>query len=193
MLAALRAEPTVLAVLAAEQSPDALCWQVVGRPTSLGARCRRERPGPTRPIRPGAAAAGRHHESTLAVSETIRLLDRAGTDLIVLHVFDESTAPGFWDQPAHAYEAWVDEFRSRCTTPHSARLELRSGSPGDNVVTVATEDDVDLVALAWSQRLDGRAKTVRASVLEASVPVLLVPIHDGAAPAARPHAVSSQA
>jgi nucleotide-binding universal stress UspA family protein len=58
-----------------------------------------------------------------------------------------------------------------------ARLELRSGVAGEQVVDVAMAEQVDLIALGWSQRLDaGRARTVRRTVTEASVPVMLVPL-----------------
>ena len=192
VLAALGISSSVLGVLAAERSPDALCWQVVGRADTPVVVVPPRAAGTERAIRRALVPLDGTYESTLAVAGTIRLLDRAGTDLIVLHVFDASTAPSFWDQPAHAYEAWVDEFRSRSTAPRSARLELRSGTPGERVVNVASEENVDLIALAWSQRLEPkRARTVRTSVLEAAVPVLLVPIGPHVAPAGVPRLVSS--
>jgi nucleotide-binding universal stress UspA family protein len=59
-------------------------------------------------------------------------------------------------------------------------MEIRSGTPGEQVVDVAEAERVDLIALGWSQQLDAdRAHTVRRSVLDSGVPVLLVPLVDG--------------
>jgi len=42
---------------------------------------------------------------------------------------------------------------------------------------VAAAEQADMIALAWSQRLDpGRAAAVRRTILEAKVPVMLVPM-----------------
>jgi hypothetical protein len=44
-------------------------------------------------------------------------------------------------------------------------------------VKVAGTEQADMIALAWSQRLDpGRAAAVRRAVLDTGVPVLLVPM-----------------
>jgi hypothetical protein len=97
--------------------------------------------------------------------------------VVVLHVFDASTVPRFWDQAAHARRAWEEEFMTRFCAQPGARLELRSGAAGQQVVDVAATEGVDLITLGWSQRLDpGRAQTVRRTVLEAAVPVMLVPL-----------------
>jgi nucleotide-binding universal stress UspA family protein len=119
-------------------------------------------------------------EAAAAVDEAVELFAQAGVDLVVLHVFDEVTVPRFWDQPAHARRAFADEFLARhCAWP-GARLELRSGVAGEQVIDVAAAERVDLIALGWSQRLDaGRARTVRRTVTEASVPVMLVPTAAG--------------
>ena len=119
-------------------------------------------------------------ESAAAVAGTMGLLARAGVDLVVLHVFDAATVPRFWDQAAHAHRAWAEEFLARNAAAAGARLELRSGSPGEQVVEVAGAEQADLIALGWSQHLDaGRSRTVRRSVLHAGVPVLLVPAGGG--------------
>ena len=42
---------------------------------------------------------------------------------------------------------------------------------------MAAAEQADMIALAWSQRLDpGRAAAVRRTILEAKVPVMLVPM-----------------
>ncbi|MFJ4654481.1 universal stress protein [Nocardia sp. NPDC088792] len=118
-------------------------------------------------------------ESAHAVAETVQLFRAAGTEIVVLHVFDSSTVPAYWDQAAHARAAWEDEFLARYCTPHlpgpAPTLTLRSGAPGESVVEVA-DDQMDLVILGWSQRPEpGRAQTVRKIVEETSVPVMLIP------------------
>jgi Universal stress protein family len=116
-------------------------------------------------------------ESATAVRATMELFADAGVELIILHVFDEATAPRFWDQAAHARRGWEEEFRARFRAPANARIELRSGIPGDHVVKVATDERIDLITLGWSQRLDaGRARTVRKAVGEAGIPVMLIPL-----------------
>jgi nucleotide-binding universal stress UspA family protein len=177
MLRALDEPAAVLAVLAAHASPRAGCWRVVQRaskPVVLvppGAKVRR--PAISRVLLPLNGTP----ESAVAVADTMGLLARAGVDLIVLHVFDAATVPRFWDQAAHAHQAWTEEFLARNAATAGARLELRSGSPGEHVVDVAAAEDADLIALGWSQHLDaGRSRTVRRSVLHAGLPVLLMPV-----------------
>lgn len=116
-------------------------------------------------------------ESAAAVAETIELLADAGVDLVVLHVFDATTAPRFWDQAAHAEQAWQNEFLARYCDQPGVRLQLRSGVPGEHVLDVAAAEQVDLIALGWSRQLDDmRAQTLRQTLRDARVPVLIVPI-----------------
>jgi nucleotide-binding universal stress UspA family protein len=112
-----------------------------------------------------------------AVNETVRLLADAGVDLVVLHVFDARTVPKFWDQPAHAERAWQDEFLARHCDHPGVRLQLRSGVPGEHILDVAATEQVDLIALGWSRQLGGaHAQTLRQTLRDARVPVLVVPI-----------------
>jgi len=116
-------------------------------------------------------------ESAAAVAETIRLLAGAGVDIVVLHVFDATTAPKFWDQPAHAEQAWQDEFLARYCDHPGVRLQLRSGVPGEHVLDVATTEQADLIAIGWSQQPGrARARTLRQTLRDARAPVLVVPI-----------------
>jgi hypothetical protein len=116
-------------------------------------------------------------ESAGAVAGTMRLFASAGVEVVVLHVFDATTVPAFWDQAAHARRDWEHEFRSRFCPPAGVRLELRSGAAEEHVSQVAADARADLIALGWSQRLDGgRAGTVRGTVRAAEVPVMLVPL-----------------
>jgi hypothetical protein len=115
--------------------------------------------------------------SAAAVAPTAARLARGGAELVVLHVFDAETVPKFWDQPVHADQAWAEEFLARYCSLPGTRLELRSGAAADHVAQVARAERADIIALAWSQRLDqGRAPVVLRTVLEAEVPVILVPI-----------------
>ncbi|WP_153503510.1 STAS domain-containing protein [Cumulibacter manganitolerans] len=59
----------------------------------------------------------------------VRMLGVAGEEAILLHVFERSTAPAFWDQSAHAQRAWETEFRARLWKPAATRLELRLDDP----------------------------------------------------------------
>lgn len=116
-------------------------------------------------------------ESAAAVAETIRLLAGAGVDIVLLHVFDATTVPQFWDQPAHAEQTWQDEFLARYCDQPGVRLQVRAGVPGEHVLDVAATEQVDLIALGWSQQPGrARARTLRQTLREAPVPVLVVPV-----------------
>ena len=111
-----------------------------------------------------------------AVKEAVRLFADAGVEIVVLHVFDPTNVPSHWDQAAHARPAWEEEFLARYCPRGGAQLRLRSGIPGEEVVSVAAAEHADLIVLGWSQHLDaGRARTVRRTVREAGMPVMLVP------------------
>ena len=115
--------------------------------------------------------------SAAAVAEAAERFARGGIELVVLHVFGAETVPKFWDQHAHAGQAWEQEFLARYCALPGARLELRSGAAAEHVAKVAGAGQADMIALAWSQRLGpGRAAAVRRTVLDAEVPVMLVPM-----------------
>jgi len=116
-------------------------------------------------------------QSASAVADTAEQLARGGAELVVLHVFDAQTVPKFWNQHAHAGQAWGQEFLARYCALPGARLELRSGAAAEHVVKVAGTEQADMIALAWSQRLEpGRALVVRHAVLDTGLPVMLVPM-----------------
>ena len=118
--------------------------------------------------------------SAAAVAETAERFARGGAELVVLHVFDARTVPKFWDQHTHASQAWEQEFLARYCALPGARLELRSGAAAEHVAKVAAAEQADMIALAWSQRLDpGRAAAVRQTILDAEVPVMLIPMPAG--------------
>jgi hypothetical protein len=119
-------------------------------------------------------------ESADAVTGTVGLLSDAGVDLVVLHVFDAATVPRFWDHHGHADQVWQSEFLARYCDRPGVRMQWRSGTPGEHVLDVAAAEHSDLIALGWSQRLDaGHARTVRRTVEQSPVPVLLLPTGTG--------------
>lgn len=173
ILAQLAELPTLLGVLRVVPAAQAACWRVIAESSK-----------PLVVIPPGALHRDRALERVLlpldgdlkTTSEMNELLTARPLEIIVLHVFDRDRVPKYWDQAAHAYDAWGEEFLARHAPP-GATLRLRRGGAGDNIVAVAEEEDVDLIALGWSQRLQpGRAHTVRRTLLEATVPVLLAPL-----------------
>lgn len=110
-----------------------------------------------------------------AVSELAGWCADRGVEMVVVHVLHTDTFPAFWDQAPHEAEAWSREFLARFCD-READLRLRSGVPKDQIRTVADEEDVDAVALSWSQVLaPGRAEVVVLMLSTTSVPLLLVP------------------
>lgn len=175
VLAELVDPETVLAVLPRATSIDDLAWQVLQQVRKPIIVTPTDRP-PGRISRALIPLDGTP-ESAAAIAETIRLLAQAGVDLIVLHVFDAATVPRFWDHPEHAEPVWQKEFLARYCDQPGAHVELRSGVAGDLVLDLAATENVDLIAVGWSQRLDqGHARTLRRTLRDANVPVLVVPI-----------------
>jgi len=172
----LRRSRTASGVLAGHGAPRPL-WQRVaqqsGKPVVLvPAGARDAPPRISRVLMPLDGTA----RSATAIAATAGRLARAGVELVVVHVFDAGTVPMFWDQHAHEGRAWAQEFLARYCTQPGARLELRSGPAAEHVLDVAEAERADMIALAWSQRLEpGRAALVRHVVRNAAVPVLLVP------------------
>jgi nucleotide-binding universal stress UspA family protein len=101
---------------------------------------------------------------------------RAGLEVIVVHVYDEDRIPCFADQTYHYAHAFGHEFIARYAPQTTAQLELRVGSPADEVLTAAITLHADLLALSWSQALDqGRAHIIKHLIAESPVPLLLLP------------------
>ena len=116
-------------------------------------------------------------EAAETVAESVRLFAASGADIIVLHVVDQTSVPKFWDQPVHARKVWSEEFLARYCDQPDARVELRVGSPGELIQKVAATEHVDLVALGWTRNSSpGRARTVRRTIKESTIPILLVPV-----------------
>ncbi|HET8615377.1 MAG TPA: universal stress protein [Actinomycetales bacterium] len=177
VLSALDEPESALAVLAMDRDPAAMGWHVMKRSAKPLVLVPGGVPDGVRPIGRVLVPLDGSREAAHAVDCTVELCTRAGVDLVVLHVFNDTTAPPFWDQSVHALHAWTEEFLSRHVMPPDARLEVRAGQPDHNVLDVATTLGADLIALGWSQHLEkGRARTVRRAVVDADVPVMLVPV-----------------
>ena len=177
VLRALHSPGTLLVVLAGDELSRPIWWRVVQRSAKpvvlVPAAARGRRAEIRRVLLPLDGTA----ESAAAVAETVEQFARAGVDLVALHVFDAETVPRFWDQAAHARGAWEEEFLARYCAQPGVRLELRSGVAAEHVLDVAEAERADMIALGWSQHLDpGRARTVRRTVRDAVVPVMLVPM-----------------
>lgn len=157
------------------------------------------------PIAPGSTAPGLISrvlvpldgtpESAEAMAETVAVFAESGIDIVVLHVFDETTVPKFWDQSAHARKSWDEEFLARYCKQPDARLELRTGRPGETILDVAATEHADLIALGWAQNLSaGRASTVRTTLSRARTPILLLPVAnaEGGSPSGSPRTTESE-
>lgn len=132
----------------------------------------REHPGPVaRAVVPleGSEVASQ------AVAETVRDLVGAQAEVVVVHVFEEATAPRFLDRPEHDLGAWADEFLVRHVGPGVGRLTWRTGGTARRILEVADEEDADLVVLSWGQQFTGHGAVVSAVLGGAAMPVLLLP------------------
>jgi nucleotide-binding universal stress UspA family protein len=117
-------------------------------------------------------------ETSMAPAAALELAADAGVEVVVLHVLHEESLPRFTDQPQHETQAWAAEFLARyCPRGlKSARLELRLGRPEEQILQVAEQADVDLIALGWNQELaPGRARIVRSVLERGDRPLLLIP------------------
>jgi hypothetical protein len=180
VIEALRRPGTVTGALAGDAAARPLWRRVVqqsAKPVVLVPAAARDQPPPIHRVLIPLDGTAR---SAAAIATIAEQLARGGAELIVLHVFDAETVPKFWDQPAHAGHTWAQEFLARYCAQPGTRMELRSGAAAEHVLKVARAEKADMIALAWSQRLDpGRAPIVRRAIVEAAVPVMLVPIAPG--------------
>ena len=171
-------QPGIVTGTLAGDMESRLLWRRVvqqsAKPVVLVPAAARNRPPPIRRVLVPLDGTA---PSAAAVAAMAEHLARGGAELVVLHVFDAETVPMFWDQPAHAGHTWAQEFLARYCAQPGARLELRSGAAAEHVLKVARAEKADMITLAWSQRLDpGRAPIVQRAIVEAAVPVMLVPI-----------------
>ena len=116
-------------------------------------------------------------ESSQAIEQALALADRADLEIVVLHVHTPRAVPAFQDQPHHAISAWQHEFAARYVQQHrDAKIIQHVGAAADRVAPTAHDVDADLIVLAWNQDLTaGRARVIRETLAQSSIPVLLVP------------------
>ena len=97
-------------------------------------------------------------------------------ELVVLHVFTDVTMPRVLDRPGRDLELLGGEFLARYC-PSAARIELRTGTVGDQVAVLSRDEEADLIVLSWSQDASaGHAAVIRDVLSRATVPVLLLPV-----------------
>lgn len=114
-------------------------------------------------------------EADLTVRATLFRVAHSDVEVVVLHVFDPTTAPPFLDRPEHDLPAWGHEFLLRHGDVPHATITWRTGSCEQGIVDAVTTEQIDVVILGWHGVLaPGRASTVRAVLANAHVPVLLV-------------------
>ncbi len=152
-------------------------------------------------VRPGWGEAPRillpvdGSPSTMGVAPVVRqLAERWSATLDVLYVADHPAnlaesgtmqLPRFVDAPQHEWWQWREEFLSRCGLigtdtdgePPDVTLTVGSGDPVHAVLARTRDVRADLVALAWhGSLLHGRARTLKAIVWDALVPILILRI-----------------
>lgn len=130
-----------------------------------------------------------------AIHPAVDLAERAGAELLVLHVAAPGaslptepgtvTAPRYLDQPQHEWPSWVGEFVTRLRglghVPAAMPLHLflATGEPGDAIVGFVREHRSDLVVLAWRGHLEEkRAATLKAVVAAAPCPAMVVRVEE---------------
>jgi len=113
--------------------------------------------------------------SSRTVLERMFPLLVADVELVVIHVFTDTTLPTMLDRPGRDLEILGKEFLTR-HFPHSSDIEFRTGSVATRVSEVSGEHDTDLIVLSWSQNPEPeRARVVREVLGGSALPVLLLP------------------
>jgi nucleotide-binding universal stress UspA family protein len=185
--------PVGTAVLAAAGAPDVIAVVIGARATPDGRRpvgdtARRILENAVRPVvvvPPEAVSPGLIQRllvplegtevSSRPVLQRLWPLLVADIELVVLHVFTDTTLPAMLDRPEYDLEILGREFLSR-HCPHASYIELRTGPVATRVAEVSEEHDTDLIVLSWSQSpAPGRARVVREVLSGSAIPVLLLP------------------
>ncbi len=116
--------------------------------------------------------------SARSLKRTVALAAGADIDLVVLHVDDERSIPSFSDQVQHETESYAREFLARYAPGlPQARLELRVGMPGEEILRASDAIDPDVLVIGRRQHAEPGPSPVVREVLEHSHrPVLLVAV-----------------
>jgi nucleotide-binding universal stress UspA family protein len=96
-------------------------------------------------------------------------------------------APYYMDQPQHEWPAWEQEFldRARAIGKPPCDVKLRTVLCTDDIaqviLEVASQDETDLIALAWRMSLEaGRMGIMRLVIQKAHCPILIIPVENNA-------------
>jgi nucleotide-binding universal stress UspA family protein len=114
-----------------------------------------------------------------ALENTMAIAESADLETVILHVHDEWSVPSFEDQPHYDVEAWAEEFIARWVPGARAgtAIELRVGTPEEQILDVARDVGADMIAMGWSQDLSpGRATVVRWALEHTPIPLALMPL-----------------
>lgn len=188
---------TVPSLVEAGMADDVVALVLGARRTPAGARpvggtafeVVQTLPKPVAVVPPDAPAPGRLRRvlvplegavsSSIAPQSVIKLAHAAKLEVVIVHVLDEASIPAFTDQPQHEQAAWRQEFLARWCPwgVTDLRVDSRVGVREEQILVAAEDDDVDIIALGWSQELaGGRAPVVRAVLERGRVPILLIPV-----------------
>ena len=121
--------------------------------------------------------------TSLATLEALRpILVGGEVQLVVLHVFTDTTVPRMLDRPGYDLDLLGREFLAlHC--PVADVIELRAGPVGPRVSEVSAQHDADMVVLSWGQDTAAdRAVVVREVLSTSTLPVLLLPLTGSEAP-----------
>lgn len=181
-LARVAVEPDVVAVLLGAHSHPGTRRGVGHLPLALAS----ETDNPVIVVPPTAHPPARVSRVLIAMKGTptkpvdlrraIELATASGLDITVVHVDDESTIPPFCDQVQHDTDVYAAEFFAR-NLPGAihARLELRVGSPVEEILDVARSVGAEILAVGWPRHTGPGHGEVAREILERSeTPVLLV-------------------
>jgi nucleotide-binding universal stress UspA family protein len=117
-----------------------------------------------------------------AIRGAVELAVDADLELVVVHVDDASSIPAFSDQLAHETDAYVSEFLARHVPgAPKARLELRVGSPAEEIVATSQAVAAELIAVGRPQSILSSHGVTREVLERSRVPVLLVGLYDSPA------------
>lgn len=124
------------------------------------------------------------------VGPAVTIADKSRAEIDVLYVASlyeaaaeagRFTIPRYVNQAQHEWPEWVkeclDRFSAYLGAPPSAPAQVlvRHGQPWDEILKVADERDIDLIAMEWHGRFDsGHAAVVRGVLAESPCPVMLL-------------------
>jgi nucleotide-binding universal stress UspA family protein len=127
-------------------------------------------------------------EALFSVQHAASLASRYSARLMLLHVItdepDARRAPfarSYCDQLQYEGEAWGEEFMRSAFAGLPQRmglgveLALRRGDPGNEIARFASDQDCDLIVIAWAGCVSpGRARVVQTLLDRATCPLLFI-------------------